>query len=333
MIPKISIRAENQENDVGEEIAALIAIVRPILQGLLFGLKKQIVDQQGGHSKITLQLLARLYRPGDGDVGICFEYAVHDAIKRNEFGVIERISDSMTKFCKIKGKETESILFGAEKSGALRLIDTARSLLTEDSRLLTGERAQPVKLKSYINLLSGAFRRPSTRAYLPASISGAWKADLFVGMRDTDRWVATTVKVNPNQLEGARGLRIGIVPTSQGKSDKIKFDDLKNLVICPLPYDAAFMELFYSAWIIVQQFIKADAEVPQEVALPNVAHRKVASILSERRRFSVIDVIDVLKPLAQPELLQTHPRTRNAEPTRDDQPLVDTLIAPVSRKI
>ena len=204
MIPQISIRAENQENSVGEEIAALIAVVRPILQGLLYGLNNQIVNTQGGHSKITLQLLSRLYRPGDGDVGICFEYAVHDAINRNDAGVIERLSDSMKKFCKVKGNETKSILFGAEKSGALRLIDTARNLLTEDSRLLTGAQAQPVKLRRYINMLSAAFRRPSTRLYLPASISGAWKADLFIGMRDTDRWVATTVKVNPNQLERCR---------------------------------------------------------------------------------------------------------------------------------
>ena len=170
-----------------------------------------------------------MYRPGDGDIGICFEYAVHDAVKRGEPSVIEKVNDGMNRFCKVKENETASILFGAEKSGALQLIDTARGLLTDESRLLTGAQAQPVKLRRYINLLAAAFRRPTTRLYLPQSIRGAWKADLFLGMKDTDRWVGTSVKINATQLEGATGIRIGIVPSRYGNSDKITFDDSKNL--------------------------------------------------------------------------------------------------------
>lgn len=237
----------------------------------------------------------------------------------------------MKKYCKVKGNDASSILFSAEKNGALKLIDTAHDLLTDESRLLTGAQAQPVKLKRYINSLAAAFRRPTTRLYLPASIRGAWKADLFLGMKDTDRWVATSVKINPTQLEGARGLRIGIVPSRHGQSDRVSVDDSKNLVVCPLPYDAAFMEVFYSAWVILQQFIASDAKVPKEAALPTAPQRMVAKMLEDRRKFSIVQVIDALAPLAQPELLFTSTAAKPVQYSRNEEGVVNTLIAPVSR--
>lgn len=328
---QIEIRSENQLNPVGDEVSALIAVIRPILQGLLFALKQEVVAEVGGFNNVKLLMLPRMYRAGDGDIGICFEYAVHDAIKRGESNVVEKVNDAMRTHCKVKGHQTSSILFGAEKNGALRLIDTAKGLLTDDSRLLTGAQAQPVKLRRYINLLAAAFRRPTTRLFLPASISGAWKADLFLGMKDSDRWVGTSVKINASQLEGATGIRVGIVPSRQGKSDRITFDIAKNLVICPLPYDAAFMEVFYSAWVIVQQFIAADAQIPKEASLPSTSQRMVAKLLAERRTFPIVDVIEALGPIAQPELLMTSSTSRPVEPSRDEIAMVETLIAPISR--
>ncbi|MCL9849240.1 hypothetical protein RSP673_010495 [Ralstonia solanacearum P673] len=327
----ISVRVESQLNPVADEVSALIAVVRPILQGLVHALKVEVVAQVGGVEQVPLFMLPRLYRAGDGDCGICFEYAVHDAIQRGEASVLERVTDSMRRHCRVPGNETASILFGAEKTGSVQLIATAGDVLTDDSRLLTGAQAQPPKLKQYLNLLAAAFRRPTTRVALPWSISGLWKADLFLGNTDSDRWVGTTVKINPNQLEAARGLRIGIVPAFQGRDDRVRFDAAKNLVVCPLPYDGAFMELFYHAWGIVQQFLAADAKVPREVALPTPAHRMVAQILEDRRQFPVLDVVEALGPLAQPELLRTDERDRTRDLTRDAEPIVDTLIAPVSR--
>ena len=330
-VAEISVRVENQLNAVAEEVSALIAVVRPILQGLLMALKSEVVAQAGGVQNVPLFMLPRLYRPGDGDCGICFEYAVHDAITRNDPTVLERVSESMRRHCNVPGNRPASILFGAEKSGSLQLIATAAEILTDNSRLLTGAQAQPPKLKPYLNQLAAAFRRPTTRAALPWSISGLWKADLFLGNLDSDRWVGTTVKINRAHLEAARGLRIGIVPAAHGRDDRVQFDEAKNLVICPLPYDGEFMELFYHAWGIVQQFMAADAQVPREVALPAPTHRVVASILAARRNFPVLDVIEALRPLAQPELLQTDEEDQGRELIGTEAPIVDTLIAPVSR--
>ena len=250
-------------------------------------------------------MLPRLRRPGDGDCGICFEYAVHDALTRFDHAVIERMSDALD-MCRVPGTTIDSILFGAEKTGSQQLVNTARELLTSESSLLSGSRGRPVKLLRHLNSIAAAFRRPSARARLPQSISGLWKADLFVGAPDKDRWVGTSVKINESSLEGARGLRIGVVPTREGRSDRVRLDERRNLVVCPLPYDGSFMEVFYLAWEVIQQFLAADAQLPPEVNLPRPAQRQVARYLADRREFAVLSVAEALKPLSQPELLETH---------------------------
>jgi len=327
----IQLRLEFQQNPVADEVAAITAVVRPILSGLLYALKAEVVAEVGGYKAVKLKMLPRLYRPGDRDCGICFEYAVHDAMNRGEASVRERLVDAL-EVCKVRGRESASILFGAEKAGSLRLIDTARELLTDDSRVLAGNRGQPVKLRRYIDKVAAAFRRREVRESLPLSISGLWKADLFVGMRDADRWVGTSVKINREQLEPARGLRIGIVPTRQGASDAIVKDDSRNLVICPIPHDQAFMEVFYQGWQVARFFIDADAKVPKESALPRAPERQVARYLAERRDFPVVEVIDVLGTLSQPALLRTVPRTADVVERRQAGSDTNTLEAPMPRQ-
>ncbi|MDB5072050.1 MAG: hypothetical protein JWM87_3161 [Candidatus Eremiobacteraeota bacterium] len=326
----LPVRIERQRNPVADEVAALVAIVRPILQGMLYALKSEVVWEVRGYDNVALFMLPRLYRPGDGDCGICFEYAVHDAMNRRVPDVLERVVSAL-KSCNVPGTSHASILFGAEKAGALKLIDTANSTLTDDSRVLVGKAGQPVKLKGYLNQLAAALRRKDALSGLPYSISGLWKADLFLGTTDADRWVGTSVKINPRALEAARGLRIGIVPAENSRTDRVHFDESRNLVVCPLRYDAAFMEKFYQAWGIVQQFIAADAKLPPPVALPRNAERQVASYLVDRRSFTVLEVIDALTPLAQPELLQTEVRNASLKSTTDEAYVVGAVIAPQPR--
>lgn len=301
----MQLRLQFQQSAVADEVAAITAVVMPILEGTLYSLKSDVVGEVGGYDQIKLKMLPRLYRSGDGDCGLCFEYAVHDALNRHEPAVMERIHEAAHQYCNVPGNSPSSILFGLEKNGALNLIDTVKERLTEESRLLSGVRAQPAKLKRHIDSIAAAFRRRTARDALPWSIAGLWKADLFVGYTDSERWVATTVKINATQLEGARGLRIGIVPIRGGSDDRIRKDDQKNLIICPLPHDGSFMEVFYQGWGVVQQFIAADANIPREVALPRQADRQVARYLAERREFPIVEIIDALRPLAQPELIRT----------------------------
>lgn len=241
----------------------------------------------------------------------------------------ERVADAL-RICKVPGRDQASILFGVEKSGKQQLIDTVSGLLTSESRLMPGKVGQPPLLKRHIAAATTAFRTRGARSRLPQSISGIWKADLFLGNSDADKWVGTTVKINPSALVGARGLRIGLVPTSQGKSDRVERDDVKDLVICPIPYDGAFVETFYLAWEVVMAFISADARLPKEAALPRPAARQVARYLADRRDYPVLDVIEALQPLAQPELLKTETSAASLLPAggREGEQLVTSVLAP-----
>lgn len=324
----VKILEEAQQSPVADPYSASIAIIRPILSGLLYSLKQDVVSEMNGYHNIKLKMLPRLRREGDGDVGICFEYAVHDALQRKHPHITERIYDALTKYCKVPGTEIASILFAAEKNGSQQIINTAAGALTDESRILTGAQAQPPKLKQYLTEIATAFHYNRVRETLPSTIKGLWKADLFVGCRDTDRWVGTTVKINPSALEGAPGLRLGIVPAHQGRFDAIRLDKLKNLVVCPVPYDASFMEAFYVSWGIVQQFLAADATVPKEMYLPSPLQRQIAHELYMRRELTILDVIEGLRPLAQPHLLFDRLLDVPVE-VRQASITTDTLISPI----
>src|SRR5215469_9929630 len=96
------IRLEDQINPVADDVLALIAVVQPILIGVLFSLKGEFVTEVGSHASISLKMLSRLRKPGDGDCGICFEYAVHDAMNRGDPQVLTRMEDAL-KICKVRG--------------------------------------------------------------------------------------------------------------------------------------------------------------------------------------------------------------------------------------
>jgi hypothetical protein len=76
----------------------------------------------------------------------------------------------------------DSILFAVEKTGSEQLIDTARELVTEESRLLSGTRGQPAKLYKHIEGIARAFRRPEVRPFLTALV-GSGRPTSFLERR------------------------------------------------------------------------------------------------------------------------------------------------------
>ena len=64
----MQIRQERQLNAVADEVLALTAVVRPILMGVLYALKDDVVNRVGRRENISLALLSRLYRAGGGIV-------------------------------------------------------------------------------------------------------------------------------------------------------------------------------------------------------------------------------------------------------------------------
>jgi hypothetical protein len=88
------------------------------------------------------------------------------------------------------------------------------------------------------------------------------------------------------------------------------------------------MQVFYEGWRIVQAFLEADAQVPQDVDLPRPAHREVTRILAERREFPVVAVIAAIEKFGQPELLVTDDKQVGAQVLRG-QANTDMMVAPL----
>jgi capsular exopolysaccharide synthesis family protein len=328
-LPTMDLHTQVQRHPVSDDVSALVAVTRAVLVGLLSGLKEEVVREVGGRDNVTLKMLPRLRRPGEGDLGICFEYAVHSAIKNRDPMVLDRVGYALS-LCDLGGSELSSILFAVEKSGSEQLVGTARTLMTPESRLISGSGGQSVNLQRHLQGIAQAFRRRAAREPLPPSISGSWKADLFLGTVDADQWVAATVRSNVSSLEAARGLRIGIVPASKSEPDLPYKDDARNLIVCPLLHDGNFMQIFQQGWQIAQAFIEADARLPSEEALSRPSMRQVARILEDLRDAGVLEVVDQsLLPQAQPELLDTERETAEVQLTRGVVGQMKTVVAPV----
>jgi hypothetical protein len=328
----MGIRENRQSRLAPDEVGALVAVIRPVLAGVLQSISDEVVSVFGERNQLPLRMLGRLRKRGDGDCGIAFEYAVHDAVISADPIVVERVSDALNK-CRIVRGNPASILFAIEKSGTQQLISTEINLITENSRVLTGQPGQPVKLQKHLNALAAAFRRPGTRRNLPQSIRGLWKADLFLGSTETDQWVGTTVKINPALLESAKGLRIAIIPSLAGRSDGIRLDEQMNLVLCPMPHDDSFMQVFYEGWRIVQALCERDFNMPREIDIPNPAHREVAQVFVERRDFPVADVIKATRKFAKPDLVVTTTEAVAGAPRATAiHPGTSAIITPVPRQ-
>jgi hypothetical protein len=298
----MQLRIETQLSPVADEVSALMAIARPVLRGLLYSLPARRIERLGGIQNVTLEDLARERRASDGDCGVCFEYAVHEAVSRNDPMVVERVDYALRRFCRISGDGVSSILFGAEKQGSQRLIATAKALLTEESRLMYGTQGRPVQLRRHLDAAAAAFRTRGRGSRLPQSISGLWKADLFLGQSTPDRWVGTSVKINASALEPARGLRLGIVPAKG--SDLIHKDERRNLIVVPLRWDDDFMDIFYAAWTTVVYVLSEGANMPAPGLLHNPAQRNLGRLLASHKGTRVLRVIAALEPLGQPHLLE-----------------------------
>jgi hypothetical protein len=119
----------------------------------------------------------------------------------------------------------------------------------------------------------------------------------------SDRWVATTLKINPGELEADAGIRIGIYP-ERHHGERPVLDENRNLILCPLPYNGAFIELFYASFFIVKTVLAEDARLPHPVQLYASDDRYVAQELVGRRAFPVEAIVEAFGQLAQPELIE-----------------------------
>lgn len=288
-----------QNDDIADSLRARFSMIVPILHGMLYSTKKDLVEQAGGYENITLEMFCRIYLEHPGDFGICFEYAVHKSIAERNKSVYPIISQVLEEFCGIRGS-AESILFGAEKQGGASIIETAKNALTDQSKILVGKKARPAHLKRYLDDLVKANNSRIHAQLLPRSIRGIWKADLFLGSPLSDHWVATTLKTNRRDVEHAPGLRIALYPEERQK-EGLRQDE--NLIYCPLPYSGDFMQLFGASFQIIKQIVAARGKQPSRIALVYEDDQTVAKWLTDRAHFPLFGILEAIEPIKQPSLL------------------------------
>jgi len=143
----VEIREERQAGPVEDPVSALVAVTRPIINGVAQSIGVEYVQAYENRGEIPLRMLGRLRKESDGDIGVAFEYAIHEAVQRNEPVVLERVVDAL-KLCKIKRGDPASILFAIEKQGSKQLIGTDMDLITDNSRALSGNRVSPSSSRS-----------------------------------------------------------------------------------------------------------------------------------------------------------------------------------------
>lgn len=289
LTPTEEIKHSSRADLIQQKKKIMFSFISPILFALLMGLKSEVVQSLNGLDKIRLRELARNYREGDGDCGICFEYSIHSAIRKNDPIIMQRINEALNK-CGISGKDTTSILLGFEKNRVLQINDELLSNLTECSTLVTDALGNRINLLEHIFRISKAFRNANSRRYLPNVINGLWKADLLLGNKEEDLWAAVSVKINPLALVHANGIAIGIIPSRWNRLISVKTKS--KMVVCPLIYDNGFMQYFYATWNTVRCFFYADARVPHEHCLYCKEQLQIAEYLASKRDSPVLELVD-----------------------------------------
>jgi hypothetical protein len=304
----MEIWENRQKNPVADEVSALVAVTGPIIAGVLRSVSAEVSNTFGERDQLPLKMLGRLGNEADGDCGITFEYAVHDAVNSRDPIVVERVADALNK-CGIVPSLPASILFAMEKSGAQELISTEPGLVTDSFPVLLGEGGRPVSLRDSLSAIGAAFRLPGSLLNVAQSIRGLWKTELFFGSADHDKWVGASLSIGQALLASSKEPRIVVIPSSAGCSDTVRRDEQKNIVICPIPRDGSFMHIFYEGWKIVQALCARNFEIPASSDILNPLHREVARVYAERREFPILEVVEATRKFSQPELLTTSTET------------------------
>lgn len=338
-------RLVQQDQVAAENDAPLRSAVAAVLTALLDSTSHEILEDHGGRGSIKLRGLAAR-RVGTGDLGISFEYVIHDALKRGDAEVLERLIPVLREHCKLEvdqSRPPKSLLFGAEKALRRQLVDLPPEL-RDGARVLAGNRGQPPLLAPALKAAIEAHRYQGRRNPLASSISGLWKADLFLGAEtdDRQRWIATTLKSNPSDIESHAGLRLGIVLQRREGSQDEPYD-VEGLRVVPIPYDTAFQEVLHQGFALVGAFLNAGAREPRRELVPNLRAHRMTTELAGTRDAPVVEVIEILSRDAQVGLMRTESQTVEVAQVEDpsDEPADDApdptleptvVLAPTPRR-
>lgn len=310
-----SVTFLQQVAPVDEYGRALYAVARSIVRAMLDQLTPDdLGDLNTDVDLITLRQLSKIARleRDKGMRGDGFEWAIHEAIVGGEPRVVDRISEVLRASSRrMDGSNPSSLLFGHERAKYLGFLEAVIQTAGEEATLLPDSRGHPYAFGPWIAL---AARGREAEPRLTERIRQIWKTDLFLTDRDATKYIAATIKSNHKQLEGGRGLRIGIVPEAKDLPPGIHRRE--NLWIVSLPDPNGFMGLFNDAYAAVAQAVctLGKHDRPPYFLKPSAKAQRVQDQLEKYPTARAVDIVGALDEAAQQDLIDVRQRLLSVQP-------------------
>lgn len=297
-----------QNAPIDEYGRALYAVSRSVLRALLDSLSNEdLRDLNTPLEDVRMRQLAKIVRldRDKGMKGDGFEWAVHEALIGKEPRVLGPISAAMRRASKhIRDSEPGSLLFGHERARYLGFLDAVVNEAGTDSYLLPEGSGRPFKFGPWV---SKAAAGVASEPLLSDRIKHIWKTDLFLSAKDDPRYFAATVKSNYGQLEGGKGLRIGIVPesTHKGNSSGVRYSSEHGLWVVTLADPNGFMGLFNDGYHAVGRAMCAlgKQQAPTYWTKPSAKAQRVQEQIEKYPNARVLDIENALDEAAQQKLV------------------------------
>lgn len=237
---------------------------------------------------------------GDG-----FEWAVHEAIIGKEPTVTELVHRAMRRAApNIKDETPTSLMFGQERAKYLGFLEAVVSEAGDAAFLLASGSGRPFQFAKWIPTAAQGSR---AEGQLPDRIKQVWKTDLFLSTIDDTRNLAATVKSNYAQLEGGRGLRIGIVPESTHARNRsgIFHDPKTDLWVASLADPNGFMGLFNDGYHAVMRVVCSFGKQPPPMywMKPSAKAQRIMEQMQKFEGAHVLEVEEALDHAAQQNLV------------------------------
>jgi hypothetical protein len=302
-----------QQAPIDEYGRALYAVGRSVLRALLDSLSAEdLTDLNTPPDRVRMRQLAKVVRL-DRDKGMRgdgFEWAVHETVLGKEPRVLNPLGEAMSRACKyIRDAEPTSLLYGHERAKYLGFLEAVVDAAGTDAFLLPEARGRPFRFGPWVSKAAlGVLAEPQ----LPERIKKIWKTDLFLSAEGEPRHLAATVKSNFDQLEGGRGLRIGIVPesTTTGNVAGVRYSQKHGLWVVSLADPNGFMGLFNDAYQAVGRAMCTLGKQPAPTywAKPSAKAQRVQEQMEKYPDAFVFEIEAALDEAAQQDLVSNQQR-------------------------
>ena len=298
-----------QAAPVEEYGRALYAVARSVLRALLDALSSEdLSDLNTPLNDVNMRQLAKVARI-DRDKGMRgdgFEWAVHEAVLGKERRVLDPLAHALSKASQyMRDVEPRSLMFGQERARYLGFLDAVVDEAGTEAFLLPEGSGRPFKSGRWVQT---AAEGQAAEVRLPERIKSIWKTDLFLSGEGDPRHLAVTVKSNFAQLEGGRGLRIGIVPEAAVNNPSgIRYSNQHKLWVVSLADPNGFMGLFNDAYMAVGRAVctLGKQTPPPYYTKPSAKAQKVQLQIEKYGDAKVLEIEAALDEAAQQRLITT----------------------------